>query len=428
MILNLVIKSIRKNKLISSLVVIQLTAIYITIVILVSLILDKMRFYNVQKNMLSTDGYVIGGYFLIEDGLEYTDKTQIADQLEAVDVISSITDIQANSTNSDYKFHVLVYDDYSANLFMPEMENGDWISEYDYSPGEICAVITETAEGFDVGDTVTFSGQYDDSITVRIIGKIKDGEYFLSAGQSEAQSPSSKRIFTQYFSKVRDSLVNQGWEEENIDEYLYQNGFSGDDDPRNEPYLFFIDSEWEKTGESTVMADTIIVKFDDDITDEQFAKNKDFLLHRLNVLNYSISFEDIRKSCEEEISELLYTIVPVLLCVFIMVVLNMLCINVINAKRQLYSFAVFYTCGAKKNICSLSCLLYSLILTIISASVTAFILLVAVNTIEKYTVISFGLYHLIAVASVTILFLVFSILLPLTIIGSSSPREILIKK
>lgn len=119
------------------------------------------------------------------------------------------------------------------------------------------------------------------------------------------------------------------------------------------------------------------------------------------------------------------TLFPIALCIFILTVISSVSISAIHTKRQLHNYAIFYICGAKWRSCALLSLKASLMTCGASTVIMAVFLIVGRLTFMKETIITFGVTAFLVCLGVTILYLALSMIMPLVIIRSTQPREIL---
>ena len=337
------------------------------------------------------------------------------------------SEFEASIDNSDYfastwfwfgvgkttdMYEGIAYNTEYIDAYKPPMESGKWFSETDETyekDGYVPIVISYCDGKYKVGDVI--EQMYTDAIgnptdTVRtsykVIGvtaeraNIANYPYY-----SHGNVPSKKSAANDY----RDIYS------------VFDYKFAG------KPLIMFRRSDVEASFSSFVKNITgCVFVFCDDLSDEEYEQRANDYSAKFNKVN---KFSDVKENSLDYIYEQMYTLFPIALCIFILTVISTVSISAIYTKRQLRNYAIFYICGARWRTCALRSLKNSAITCGIAAAISALVLIVGKLTFLKETVISFGIWHLAVCAGVIVLYLALSMIMPLAIIGSNEPKEVL---
>ncbi len=240
------------------------------------------------------------------------------------------------------------------------------------------------------------NGEPKETITVRykIIGVLKDkasvASYFINVG-----TPKSYRDIYEVFS---DSFENLDWLLTRKEDVVSCYGGHG---PAYGPVFVFCD----------------------DMDEAAFADVKNKIAAAWNL--DATELTKVYDNSMQYIYQQMYTLFPIAVCIFILTIISTVSISAIYTKRQLRNYAIFYICGARWRTCALRSLKNSAITCGIASILAAAVLIVGKLTFFKETVISFGWWHFGVCALVIILYLALSMIMPLAIIGSNEPKEVL---
>ena len=364
--------------------IIQLAAVFSMIILIVSAIASRYTLYAPFKQYFERQGYMVVG----NSSLVYKDE------FEEMAGTSDMITCQANHRRlGDVDFKGVSYDDEFIEAYAPPLEEGVWLSDTDITyekDGYIPAVITSCGGRYKVGDILSEDYEiYDRTVhcKVKIIGVLQDQ---VSIASLDPELP-LRHDFLDMYNVFDDEFEDRDW-------LLTKN---------SDEYACF--------GTYGLMQGTQFV-FYDDMSQGKKLNGGDFEATPLSV---------VRKNSMKYIYAQMYTLFPIALCIFILTVISTVSISAIYTKRQLRNYAIFYICGARWRTCALRSLKNSAITCGIAAAISALVLIVGKLTFLKETVISFGLWHLAVCAGVIILYLALSMIMPLMIIGSNEPKEVL---
>ncbi|MCD8187470.1 MAG: hypothetical protein LUD57_02420 [Ruminococcus sp.] len=288
------------------------------------------------------------------------------------------------------------YDDKFVEMFTPELESGNWFDLDRPVQDVIPVVVSQNNYGLKVGDVITFIDPlFYNEVTAEIIGVLKDNTKIIDMSSSYS---------------------------ENVDyRYLYRNyKFESE-----EKTLFItMQRDVADTGLLTQLNGNVIIKYNDYTSEETIAENYS-KLGQMTTL-YSTNGSIIKEGSLDYIFSQIYNLMPIFICVFILTLVGAISTSALSAKRQLRNYAVYYICGLKWKQCAVINLFSSLICILISFALSIIAAFIAKATgILGDTVISLGVWQILGCVVIMIIYVLFSIILPLNIIGNNTPNKIL---
>lgn len=263
-----------------------------------------------------------------------TDLGELSNQLIKFDAISySLVDsVEENYMNSTRSYDIYGYDKYAIK-YTPIMEEGKWISGE--SKGDILeAVIGQNMYGVKTGDILevhTFDG-LDKKITVKIIGVLSENAVVYSPN-----------LF------VRECGI--------YDWYVGE----GNVELAPKLYMSRVDMEKAGIGYRTTM---VLLKFDDSITDEEYEENIS-VLKSVGCSSYE-PFYVTREKTKQIISAKVMTILPLLVCSFILVTFGVAALSVMETNADMNRYSIMYLTGMKWKGCIAICSVRALFEVIIA--------------------------------------------------------------
>ncbi len=358
--------------------VIQLSAVLTMIILIVSAIISRYSLYTPFEQYLTQKGYMV---FADNSTLYYDEFAQDLDGCELA--ANEYSFILGNGQD----IHGIVYSDEFAYAYKPMLSQGQWFDEAGLTYencGKIPIVISQC--GYKPGDII--STDFADYIVIGVVeNKTNIASYWTDKNEC-------KSIFDLYG--------------------VYDKDF----DTRDIALMREADC-YAKFGTHDLVWGTQFVFCD---SDEEYA-DADQALRDMQLTHTPLS--QVRKNSMQYIYEQMYTLFPIAVCIFILTIISTVSISAIYTKRQLRNYAIFYICGARWRTCALRSLKSSAITCGIAAAISAIVLIVGKLTLLKETVISFGWWHFGVCAGVIILYLALSMIMPLAIIGSNEPKEVL---
>lgn len=405
-------------------IIVQLAFVFAMIVFMISSVQQNLRYYLPLNDFLGKDGvYITSGLqfnSIVENNdddslLEYSNYFDEALYAKELFLYGEFSDSEIAKSKEDLSYIPESDNQYEANaaayyknvidLYTPVMVDGEWLSEADnYSNEEnvLHAVITENDYGLKVGDVYTQSLAITDSgyknFKIKIIGVMKSGTRSFG-------------MITDYDARIRytaaDMFKSYSTEQEGVPLVL----FSMDELNKYNCYSFFCGGT--------------MIKFKDGLSDEEYQK----AIESSYGLGTYIEFKEIRENSLKQIKSELTVLTPIVGGIILLVIVSVLSMSAVNTNKQLRNYGVYYMCGCKWKQCTMINVL-SIFISEIAAGILAYIglRLAEIFGFLKNTVVTLGAWQLIGCLCVVVITLIASLIMPVLIIGKSTPREIIKSK
>lgn len=399
------IKEFQRNIFGNIFIILQLAVTVILTVAIVSSVESRTMYYKPFEDLLSKDGAVlkavnaVGGEKPVEE-LNGVESACLS--YRAGGIFSTDSTEQYEGRN----YPVALNDEYIKRL-SPEMKNGKWLSEINYSGRSgICGVITDNGS-IKTGDKVLMTvGYYDEAdvnfenikyetYEIEIVGVIKDGAKIPDVSKSFKKTEFDFRNFYHDYSLKQDV----------------------------DPVLFVPYSQLSLAHISCMPSGLQIVSFKEGLSQEE----KSGLLSELGKYGTIIDETSaVNERSEKYIREELVKLMPLLICVFVLVAVSSVSLSAISVKKNLKLYGIYYVCGSRwKN-----CILINLINNVITSAAGVLTAVIIINVIKvkgllENTVFSFGKPQLLFTAALIVLNLLISMIIPLGIMKRNTPKEIL---
>ncbi len=377
--------------------VLQLVVVLSVMVIIVSAISARNEEYAPFKKYIERRGYMA----ILDDMATYPEDFEALTGSDTEYIRNELT----NAFNGDELLLGISYSDKFIKAYTPPMQSGKWLgdsSETYENSGVIPVVMASCGGRYNVGDTFEFeyTMSYDENgepidpkpMKYKVVGVLKD----------------KAKIAGYNISPTKNSI-----------EDVY-GVFSEEYEQR----AFFLSRRTDidaAFGASGPLYGTQFI-FCDDMAEDEYSA----LAERLFSAGIAYTpLSQVRSNSMQYIYEQMYTLLPIAICIFILTIISTVSISAIYTKRQLRNYAIFYICGARWRTCALRSLKNSAITCGIASILAAAVLIIGKLTFFENMVINFGLWHIAVCALVIILYLALSMIMPLAVIGSNSPQEVL---
>lgn len=411
MIFKLSLKEIIKNKTYNFFNILQLTLVLVLIVLLISSLMSTLKYYLPMKDILKSKGFMVNlsmndfGETIVNDEL-YSFSDKIDKIYSTGQEFFEVENLDNQSEFGNFLVAITL-DKAIINSHTPLMKNGKWLSDISVSnkDNEFYAAITKNSLGYTTGSvintTATDKSGNEKPITIKIVGEIEDGEKLFY--QSNSAVAADVRLRTDF-----ETIEGQYYPYNSSDEEL--------------PYLFITKNELDEKNCETWTFGTSFITFDSDTTKEELSEAEAKLLKYGEAYN----LETVNRKSLQEAKDQAFTIVPMIVSILIFLAISSICLSAISTKKQLRNYGIFYTCGSRWKQCALISV-YSAFITSLLAVILAGggMFLAERFGLLKETVIAFGKWQLIACIAVILLNIIVSLIMPFTIIGRTSPREII---
>jgi hypothetical protein len=285
------------------------------------------------------------------------------------------------------------------SAYTPEMQSGSWLDSLPDDGYLHIAVTPDNPFKLATGDSVTVCDIEGNKRTAKVIGVTENKQYAVGySGFSQTDLTNRYNFFDMFY--TYNSEVESDWG------------------------IYFAKSEvdevaaWQDDIAVYGMGFVLCDSLSDSETNEIYtALATDFSSM------YTEPLEEIRSNSFDYIKEQLFVLLPIAVCIFLLTLITTISVISISVSGQLKTYAVFYICGAKWRDCSLISFLYSLIICLFSALLSAVALLFVTH--KSLTVIKAGIYEFGAVLAVTAVYLALSAVIPLAVTQGNQPKAVL---
>ena len=141
---------------------------------------------------------------------------------------------------------------------------------------------------------------------------------------------------------------------------------------------------------------------------------------------FSATLSEINDNSISYFKVQIFNYLPIIIVVLILTLVSSISITALSTRRRLHDYGIYFLCGLKWKSCCLVNLFWAFMVE--SAAVIAAALFITFSgrlpLIGKITVLP-NIFSFSAVAAVLLIFTAGSMLMPLIIIGNSTPKEIL---
>ena len=411
MIFKLSLKEIIKNKTYNLFNILQLTLVLMLIIFLISSLMSTLKYYLPMKDILTSKGFMAN--ISINDFGETVINDRLYSFSDKIDKIYStgqeFFEVK-NSENQSEPGEILTsitLDEVIINSHKPLMKSGKWLSDIPQSDknNELYASIVKNSLGYTTGSiintTATDKNGNEKSITIKIVGEIEDGEkLFYQSGSAVA---ADVRLRTDF-----EAIESQYYPYNSSDEEI--------------PYLFITKNELDEKNYETLTFGTSFIIFDDDTTKEELSEAE----KKLSEYGELYNLETVNKKSLQEAKNQAFTVIPMIVSILIFLAISSICLSAINTKKQLRNYGIYYTCGSSWKQCALISVCSAFITSLLAVIIASAGMFSAEHLgLLKATVITFGKWQILACSAVILFNIIVSLIMPFTIIGRTSPREII---
>ena len=336
---------------------------------------------------------------------------ELFDGAKAICTYNVWAEYSYNGKKLFYQPSTTAYDNEVAAAYEPELMAGQWLNDEALQTTDIVeAVITNNQYGIDVGDSLYIensesTNKLEKPIEVKIIGVIADGEDFLSSRKS-----------TDYYGDVRDFYEQYTAEYSAVPKLLIlkEDFLNVENEVEGQPCI------------GVVVNGAQFLSYNKNITDEQLNNINECLKSTKCSLYYSIDSKTFEKNSKKYIWRQLDEVLPIFIGLIILVIMSAIYSSAIMTKSQIKNYALYYLLGLKWSDCMVIQVLEQLLI-----QGTAFIITMAgLYLTVRYkifgdTLLELGVEQVAGCALYIVICILVSIIMPIKIISSSSPKEVL---
>lgn len=378
----------------------QLAFSLLLTILITSSVLSKSELYTPFENILKRNGIVINLHMPQSDNIFY--KNQDIDKIYSMYTADG-TFAEKGISTAEGKNNIYALSGDLINIYSPMIKNGQWLDKSDNISGKIYGVITENSYGYKLGDIVKVNYvEYSPDDTNFINPIIKSYDIEISGVISDnSKIPNVSGIQTDEDFDFRNFYYNYSSKKD-----IY-------------PYIFVSYDQLQKNNIPAMQSNFQFAVFDKGEKDLSVVKNN------MNAYGTTYLFRDIQTESQRFINSELIKLLPLLICIFTLVIVSSVSISALSVKSQLKSYGIYYLCGSPWNKCLIINLINNL-LTEFFSCIIAVILAVLFRLFSSESIIfSFGFYQ-IAICSVILIFnLLLSFIIPIGLMKRNAPKDII---
>lgn len=414
MLLKTALRNLRKNPVMNIICLVQLIAVFMITAVMVSAMSIRYRTYEPVRDILESNGlYCVyseicgavkpgGATVDIRDSIFSADELREymqADSVITIQIASAIPN-GFNGERTDEALYKparpLFYDDEILKRYKPELKKGRWISG---DSDELEVVIPEETYGADIGDTIDFLiVQVADPVQVsmRVVGILEDGTEILGRERPRNEIGDIYRL-------------------------MYEPYYINIEGDRN-PVMLASSSALERLYPGTqAQMETAFFIYNNGSDTEQWLRNAAQLSPSM-----VISFSDMNANSLAYLREQLLQLLPIVVVLMILVIVSAVSVSAISARQRLNDYAKFYILGLRWKQCAMVNFLQSLTTGAAALVITALVLLAAgLTPFSQSVMIIWNPWLILSLIGILALYLVFSMIMPLLMIGVTTPKSLL---
>lgn len=412
MLLKTALRNLFKNPIMNVICLLQLIAVFLITSVMVSAMYIRYITYYPIKDILESKGLycvyssICGATRPGGITADLRDSIFSADELREYMKADKVITIQTGTLiHTDSSFETIVsqntgrplfYSDDLLKSYTPKLKSGRWVSN---DSDELETVIPEGAFGAKIGDTINFILVQETDpqrITMKVVGILEDGAEILGRESSRNITGDTYRfMYSPYIRAVEEGHNPPLLASLSVLNRLYPDAGAMIDS------AFFI---YEQPSEDDIIqAGRLAAQIGSQVT---------------------IPLEDMNNNSIVYLREQLLKLLPIVLVLMILVIVNSISISAIVTRQRLKDYTKYYLLGLQWKQCALVNLLQSLIVGIAALIVTVILMLVInMTSIAETIMITWNFWLLPAFCGILALYLIFSMIMPLIMLGSTTPKE-----
>lgn len=377
-----------KKPLFNILIMLEIAAILVVGNMAVSVFNSRAVLYDPYKDILTQDGYMFMPRSKTGDYDEELVIKGLYDSLKGdVTVVNFYNTQTINEEESIYNVLHVVDDSVFSKTKLPLL-CGRWASSEKNSQGQIEVVATQGEDGFELG--TVFNCQYGEMV---VVGIIAVNTYFPDFDRFNSEEP-DVRSFYEILS------------EDNTEKSDFFVSSSADESLKDPHYIGMTRA---------------FVYYNTEPSEEIRTYNEQLLMGSSTKI---VELSEINEASLEYLNEQYIKLIPILLCVFIIVLAELICSVAMNTRSQMRNYGIYFLCGCRWKGCLKISLAYSAIILVGGAVIgaAAFLLFQASEyaaLFEQNMEIN-NLYISLAIIG---LMLILSLIIPFFQVQKTSPVE-----
>lgn len=403
----------KKNIAMNILTILEMVTTIIIMIVMLSSFLLRYEYYRPFKDAFRSNGIYcyFGSYATtqieapsLNNLLCDEDTFQYLHSPEKIIACNNTMGIVIHDENSQKDINVdnWSYNDEFIRRYSPKLKAGRWLNTSDKAT-EIEAVVSKNDYGWKTGDKLKGSFfNFPDPLEVEItiVGEFEDGTKVGGGGVSHEKAPDYNLMFSTYDFEIEDKKP-----------------------------LLLLSSQYVKNIKAPInpvigLQTSSIIIYPDRVTAEELAEDKK-TLRTLGCI-YSETLSVMEKNSWDYLSEQFYNLLPVIIVILILTFVSSISNTALSTYRRLHDYAVYYINGLQWKHCIMINLIQSLIISVISVIIgLTGLLLVRFTPFSSNINVVWSSWLFIAILALIAIYLFISMIMPIIIIGKSTPKQIL---
>lgn len=377
----------KKNIMIYIFLVIQLSSVMITIMLASSSVRSRVRLYEPFSNYYQSKGlFSVMGFALDEEGRPLTSTDYIKEKLIKTESVAGCYACWTVADNMDFRF--ISYDDEIIEKYSPSLKKGKWLSNDSHN-----IVVTSNKYNIDVGDEIPLVGKNGNKIIFTVSGILNDS------------------------TPVPGILPDNSFEKVSYKHFYCNYNVNYEEKP-----LIIVPKNYSEFDYSII--NQLLIKFYDDISDEEINKNISYLNKMGTNINTDIS--SVRETSDKIVKNEIITLLPAIISSAAIMLVSILCSAVLSTKRQIRNYTICYICGSRWKTCCFINFLQTIAVSVLSLFCTFIILLLLSS--EKYRNTFYIYIQITDIAAIILTLFTYAVLsfsIPFFILRKTNPVSLL---
>lgn len=406
------LNNLKRSPVMNAISLLQLVAVFLVAAVMMSTMYIRRRSYEPIKDILESKGFFVdfddmAGASRVSGSIDWFDSIFSLDELNSYMNADSVAYVKRNNVvelienSSNNIAPVLFYDNELLKRCKPALKAGRWI---DNNSDVLELVISDNNSfGWELGDTlelivperITYK-----EVTSKVVGIVEDDADIFGFHRPRTTSEDTFR----YLYNTTKSDINHG------------DGL---------PAIIASESSAERLypGIELVFTDAFFI-YDDD-TPNEVIKEKAMTAGQHNgriILNLETLNENSKAYLRVELLKLL----PIVIMLLILVVVSSVSVSAIATRRRLKDYAKYYVLGLRWQQCAVVNLFQALITGAAALVISiAALFVVSLTPLSQTITIIFNAGLVLSLIGILALYLVFSMIMPLLMLRSTTPKALL---
>lgn len=400
---------LRKNPIMNLITILQLTVVFLLTAVMASSCWVRYQYYSPFSDCFKSKGFYVNWSLRPTDSSNVCyDSNRIKAALPHVKEVISCHDAAIlPSENYLLDFIRLVYDDEIIERFVPELNEGKWLS-LTSAPDEIEAVITKNPYGWKVGDSIRMElpGIQEQSLcfTVHIVGELKENGRIFGIGSRGRNGLSCNVVFYPYSVDIEERPI-MIFSKSAID------------------HLEAEAEEFNSIPRESVFYDSIILAEDNATEQDLLELQRELVLLGSPLI---VPMNEFHANSMDYLLAQVHTLLPVFIIVFILTLVSCISNSALITNRRLRDYAIYYTLGLTWRHCALISMMNTLFQILSALLLMCLFYAAAVSTpLHMSIYISSGVFVQMCIGLLVMICLLISMIMPAMILHRQKPRQIL---